>query len=89
MRNDVFSARMNKVAQFSSDCIDVLDIILARKHVSKSRSEADEYRRNKGRAGGVNVTISSNTFNVRQESDIKRIAYELAKLIEKEGAFMT
>jgi hypothetical protein len=45
MNHDVFAARMNKVAQFSADCIDVLDIILARKRVSKSRvSKLEEYR---------------------------------------------
>jgi len=51
-----------------------------------TRGEADAYR--KGRTGGVNVTISGNTFNVRQDSDIQKIAYELAKLIEREGALM-
>jgi hypothetical protein len=51
-----------------------------------TRGEAQEYR--KGRASGVNVTISGNTFNVRQESDIQIIAHELAKLIEREGALM-
>jgi len=51
------------------------------------RGEAEEYRR--GRAsGGVSVTISGNTFHVRQESDIQKIAYELAKLIERKGASM-
>jgi hypothetical protein len=51
-----------------------------------TRGEAQEYR--KGRASGVNVTISGNSFHVRQESDIQKIAYELAKLIEREGALM-
>jgi hypothetical protein len=50
------------------------------------RGEAEEYR--KGRASGVSVTISGNTFHVRQESDIQKIAYELAKLLEREGALM-
>jgi hypothetical protein len=51
-----------------------------------TRGEAQEYR--KGRASGVSVTISGNSFHVRQESDIQKIAYELAKLIEREGALM-
>lgn len=50
------------------------------------RGEADEYR--KGRASGVSVTISGNTFHVRQDSDIQKIAYELAKLLERKGASM-
>lgn len=50
------------------------------------RGEAQEYR--KGRASGVSVTISGNTFHVRQESDIQKIAYELAKLLERKGASM-
>jgi hypothetical protein len=41
---------------------------------------------NKG--GGSGVVVSGNTFIVRQESDIHAIAYELAKLIEREGAQM-
>lgn len=35
-----------------------------------------------GTGGGVSIT--GNTFNVRQESDIEKVAYELAKLIERE-----
>lgn len=50
-----------------------------------TRSEAEEYRRNRGGGG---VTITGNTFNVRQESDIQKVALELAKLIEAEGAQM-
>jgi hypothetical protein len=49
------------------------------------RGEADNYRNG---SGGGGITISGNTFNVRQESDIQKIAYELAKLIEQEGAQM-
>jgi hypothetical protein len=52
-----------------------------------TRGEAQEYR--KGRAGGgVNVTISGNTFHVRQDSDIKKVAHELARLLEREGELM-
>lgn len=47
------------------------------------RGEADNYR--KGKNGGGGIVISGNTFNVRQDSDIKAIAMELAKLIESEG----
>ena len=36
--------------------------------------------------GGFNgITISGNTFNVREEADIEKIAYKLAKYIEKEA----
>ncbi len=47
MNSDILAvtARMNKIAQFSADCIDVLDVILARKRVSKSRiRKLEEYR---------------------------------------------
>jgi hypothetical protein len=60
--------------------------LLHRGEMVLPRGEAEEYR--KGRASGVSVTISGNTFNVRQESDIQKIAYELAKLLEREGALM-
>jgi len=60
--------------------------LLHRGEMVLPRGEAEEYR--KGRASGVSVTISGNTFNVRQDSDIQKIAYELAKLIEREGALM-
>ncbi|AZU61078.1 hypothetical protein [Neobacillus mesonae] len=47
--------------------------------------EAQEY--NAGKSGKtVNVSFAGANFNVRQESDIQKIAYELAKLIEREGA---
>jgi hypothetical protein len=49
------------------------------------RGEAAEYR--KGNSGG-GVTVSGNTFHVRKESDIQKVAYELAKLIEQEGVQM-
>lgn len=60
--------------------------LLHRGEMVLPRGEAEEYR--KGRASGVSVTISGNTFHVRQESDIQKIAYELAKLLEREGALM-
>lgn len=60
--------------------------LLHRGEMVLPRGEAEEYR--KGRASGVSVTISGNTFNVRQDSDIQKIAYELAKLIEQKGALM-
>jgi hypothetical protein len=37
MNNDVFVARMNKVAQFLSDCRDLSAAIAKRKRISKSR----------------------------------------------------
>lgn len=54
---------------------------------------AQENRAYSGKTGGgkstsSNVVISGNEFHVRKESDIKDIAYELAKLIEREGAQM-
>ncbi|GCD81931.1 hypothetical protein PTHTG4_09930 [Parageobacillus thermoglucosidasius] len=60
--------------------------LLHRGEMVLPRGEADEYR--KGRASGVSVTISGNTFHVRQDSDIQKIAYELAKLLERKGASM-
>ncbi|MGG2024214.1 phage tail tape measure protein [Gottfriedia sp. S16(2024)] len=47
--------------------------------------ENDAY--NRGGKGGSQINISGNTFNVRKDSDIKQIAYELSRLIEKEGAW--
>ncbi|MEH7401580.1 hypothetical protein V7148_11375 [Gottfriedia acidiceleris] len=47
--------------------------------------ENDAY--NKGGKGGKGFNINVATMNIRQESDIKKVAYELAKLIEKEGAW--
>jgi hypothetical protein len=44
--------------------------------------ETKAYNRG-SKGGGINIT--GNTFNVRKDSDIKQIAYELAKLIEREG----
>ena len=35
--------------------------------------------------GGVIVQISGNEFNVREDSDIEKLAYDLAKYIEKEA----
>jgi len=49
--------------------------------------ENDEYKKNGGK-GGTNVSFAGAIFNVRQESDIKNIAYELARMIEREGAMM-
>jgi hypothetical protein len=49
-----------------------------------TREENREY--SKGKTPTVNITISN--MSVRNDSDIKRIAYELAKLIEREGAAM-
>jgi hypothetical protein len=51
------------------------------------RGEAQEYREG-SRGGGVGVTVTGNTFHVRQESDIQKVAYELAKLIESESVRM-
>ncbi|PJW21977.1 hypothetical protein CV632_01240 [Geobacillus thermodenitrificans] len=64
---------------------DGMPAILHRGEKVLPRGEADEYRRNKERAGG-GVTINIANMQVRQESDIKKIAYELSKLLEREGA---
>ena len=48
--------------------------------------ENDEYKKTGGKGGGTNVSFAGAIFNVRQDSDIKQIAYELAKYIEGEGA---
>lgn len=42
------------------------------------KSEADEYRSGRG-GSGANVTVTGNTFHVRQESDIDAIAKALAE----------
>lgn len=49
--------------------------------------EAQDYNAGNGRKT-VNVSFAGANFNVRQESDIQKIAYELAKLIEREGVRM-
>lgn len=45
--------------------------------------ENDAY--NKGGKGGKGFNINVGTMNVRNDSDIKKVAYELAKLIERES----
>lgn len=40
------------------------------------------------REGGKGVTITGNTFNIREEADINKIAMQLARLIEREGGQM-
>lgn len=45
--------------------------------------EAKAYDEGQGGTGG-GVVITGNNFTVREDADIQRIAYELAKLIEKE-----
>lgn len=42
------------------------------------KASADEYRASRGGNGGGGVTVTGNTFNVRQESDIDAIAKALA-----------
>ncbi|MEK3975507.1 hypothetical protein [Psychrobacillus sp. FSL K6-1267] len=48
--------------------------------------QAREYREGKGGSGGI--TITGNTFNVRDDLDVKKIAMELARYIESEGGQM-
>jgi len=45
--------------------------------------ENKEYTEGKG--GNNGITITGNQFTVREEADIEKIAYKLAKLIEKEA----
>ena len=46
--------------------------------------EAKAWR--EGKSGGSSVTVTGNTFVVRDDSDIEKIAYKLAKYIEREAA---
>lgn len=62
------------------------DGYVATLHRGERVQTAQEVRAEKtggGLSGGV--SISGNTFHVRQESDIEKVAYELAKLIEREA----
>ncbi|ADC48950.1 TP901 family phage tail tape measure protein [Alkalihalophilus pseudofirmus OF4] len=56
------------------------------------REEAQAYREGRaggGNGGGTTVTISGNTFHVRQESDIEAIAEELGKQILRHKPSLT
>lgn len=57
-------------------------------HKGERVQTAQEVREQRQGGAGGPISISGNTFHVRQESDIEAIAYELAKLIEREGAQM-
>lgn len=64
------------------------DGMIARLHRGEmvlTRKEADAYR--KGQAGGAkSVVITGNTFVVREEADIRKIAHQLADLLAEAGA---
>ncbi|WP_370043064.1 hypothetical protein [Lysinibacillus sp. RC79] len=47
--------------------------------------ENKDYSQGKGGNGSGGVVITGNQFTVREEADIQRVAFELAKLIEKEA----
>ncbi|WP_143114558.1 hypothetical protein [Lysinibacillus sp. FJAT-14222] len=47
--------------------------------------ENKEYSEGKGGNGTGGVIISGNSFTVREEADIEKIAYKLAKLIERQA----
>jgi hypothetical protein len=49
-----------------------------------TRNEADEYRKNGGKGNGITINVAK--MEVRKDSDIKAVAYQLARLIELEGA---
>lgn len=57
----------------------------ARLHKGERVLTAQENKEYSQGGGFSGVTISGNTFNVRQESDIEKIAYKLAKYIEREA----
>jgi hypothetical protein len=48
------------------------------------REAADEYRKNGGKGNGITINVAK--MEVRQDSDIKTIAMQLARLIEREGS---
>jgi hypothetical protein len=64
------------------------DGMIARLHRGEmvlTRKEAEEYR--KGHAGGAkSVVITGNTFVVREEADIRKIAHQLADLLAEAEA---
>lgn len=47
--------------------------------------EAKAYDEGKGGNGSGGVTISGNQFTIREEADIEKVAYQLAKLIERQA----
>ncbi|WP_427110840.1 phage tail protein [Lysinibacillus xylanilyticus] len=53
--------------------------------VLTARENRDYSDGNGGNGAGGGVVISGNSFTVREEADIQRIAFELAKLIEQEA----
>jgi hypothetical protein len=62
---------------------------IARLHKGERVLTAQENREySSGGAGNKQVIITGNTFHVRQDSDIQKIAHELAKLLERKGASM-
>lgn len=60
----------------------------ARLHKSEkilTAREARAYDEGKGGNGSGGVVISGNSFTIREEADIEKVAYQLAKLIEREA----
>lgn len=47
--------------------------------------ENKEYSEGKGSNGSGGVVITGNSFTVREEADIEKVAYKLAKLIERQA----
>ncbi|WP_410772180.1 phage tail tape measure protein [Fontibacillus sp. BL9] len=63
------------------------DGMMARLHKGERVMTASENREYSG-GGGASISISGNTFNVRQESDIDTIARALAREIKAAGGLM-
>lgn len=53
---------------------------------ARENKEYSEGKGGNGASGGV--VITGNSFTVREEADIEKVAYQLAKLIEKEANFV-
>ncbi|MNI84949.1 hypothetical protein D3C73_1418970 [compost metagenome] len=64
------------------------DGMMARLHKGERIMTASENREFSQGGGGGSISITGNTFNVRQESDIDAIARALAREIKVAGGLM-
>jgi hypothetical protein len=85
--SDMFSGAPSHSGGLDRVPYDGYRAVLHRDETVLTKSEADD-RRSGGRSGGgVNVSVTGNTFHVRQESDIDDIAWQLARnLMSLQGA---